>query len=257
MQSGQVGREIRDELQLALIGQRLQRAADIRDRLFKGKWLFDKLRLARIQPRKIEDIVDQRQKMRAAFVNVTDIFDIFGMPQGAEQGALHEFGKADDRVQGRAQFMAHGRQEGGFCFIGGIGVLKGLIQLRLVCLKFFIRSQKPVGAFINPLFQLRIGQKQLGIGAIDERVAADQPECRIDQQCDQEDRKDQQESAVPLGALIGKTLLGAENSVKITDARFGRNRGNVPNQAVNDRLLTQYGACMSTIESQPVAHPCA
>ena len=72
--------------------------------------------------------IDHRQQMAAAAQDVAGIIEIALIAQLAEQLAGDDFGKADDGVQRRAQFMAHIGQEAGLGGIGGFGFALGAAQ---------------------------------------------------------------------------------------------------------------------------------
>ncbi len=59
----------------------------------------------------IEDLVDERQQMLAARMDVLGIVAIGCDACAAEQFVLHHFRKAENGVQRRAQFMRHGGEE--------------------------------------------------------------------------------------------------------------------------------------------------
>ena len=89
---------------------------------------FVQIQLSGVDPRQIEDLVDHVQKMLAALADETDIF---GLPRLERPGnpVLQHLGEAEDRIEGRAQLVAHIGEElrfgevgglgGGFCFVHG------------------------------------------------------------------------------------------------------------------------------------------
>ncbi len=52
-------------------------------------------------------IVDDGKQMPPAGQDVFCVFDVFAMPERPEQLMCKHFGKADDRIERRAKFMAH------------------------------------------------------------------------------------------------------------------------------------------------------
>ena len=62
--------------------------------------------LAGLDLREIEEIVDQREQMRAAGVDVIDIAAVLVVADLAEALQPHHFREAEDGVERRAQFMA-------------------------------------------------------------------------------------------------------------------------------------------------------
>ena len=81
---------------------------------------FVQIQLAGVDPRQIEHLVDQVQKMLAALANETDIF---GLPRLERPGnpVLQHLGEAEDRIERRAQFVAHIGEELRFGDVGGLG----------------------------------------------------------------------------------------------------------------------------------------
>ncbi len=110
------------------------------DRLAQVESILDQIELASLGFRQIEDVVDDLQEMRTAFVDVPDIDPVLLIRQCAEHLAHHHLGKADDRVERCAQFVAHCREEGRFaavcrlrrllgdaqCLVGGLTVTQQL-----------------------------------------------------------------------------------------------------------------------------------
>lgn len=79
---------------------------------------------------KVEDLVDQFEKMAAGRVDVAGIFgDLFRRQRVTVAGK--QIGKADDGIQRRAQFVAHVREERALGPVCGLGLLLGLDQRHL------------------------------------------------------------------------------------------------------------------------------
>ena len=80
-----------------------------------------------VDPRQIEDLVDQVQKMLAALPDQTDIF---GLPRLERPGnpVLQHLGEAEDRIERRAQLMAHIGEELRFGDVGGLGGSFGVMH---------------------------------------------------------------------------------------------------------------------------------
>ena len=89
-----------------------------------------------LDARQVEDLVDERQKMLAARVDVGRIFLVGRHDVRAEQLALHHFGKAEDRVERRAQFVAHRREEARFREIGFLRAVARLVRYGLRLFEF-------------------------------------------------------------------------------------------------------------------------
>ena len=69
--------------------------------------------------------------MLAARVNVGGIFLIGRHPMRTEQLGLHHFGEAEDRVERRAQLVAHRRQEARLGQIGALGAAARFVRIEL------------------------------------------------------------------------------------------------------------------------------
>ncbi len=69
--------------------------------------------------------------MLAAAVDVVGIGGILLVPDRAEHLHLHDLGKADDGVQGRAQFVADIGEEVGLGAVGDLRLVLGLAQILL------------------------------------------------------------------------------------------------------------------------------
>ena len=80
----------------------------------------------------IRNLVDQVQQMGAAEMDVGDVGAVMRVVDRPHHPFFHDLGKADDRVERRAQFVAHRAEEFRFCAAGGVGLLLGLTQSRLV-----------------------------------------------------------------------------------------------------------------------------
>ena len=85
----------------------------------------------------VENGGDEIEEMLAGGMDVGGVFAVARMPKRPEQLAALQVGKAEDRVQGRAQFMAHGGEELGLgvtCLLGRAArrVEIGVARLELV-----------------------------------------------------------------------------------------------------------------------------
>ena len=87
----------------------------------------------------VQQVVDQRQQMGARGMDVAGIIAVTLRTDRAETFLGDDFRKAQDRVQWRAQFMAHIGQEGGLGGVGGFR-LEALAQ-RLVAGLFQLARQ--------------------------------------------------------------------------------------------------------------------
>ena len=83
------------------------------------------LDLLRPRLRQIEDVVDQLQEMSAAPADIIDIVAIALVGDRPEGLAQHDLGETDDRVQRRAQLVAHHGQELRLGAARALGLLLG------------------------------------------------------------------------------------------------------------------------------------
>ena len=78
-----------------------------------------------LDPGKIEDFIDQHQEMLAARMDIIGIILVGRNHVRSEQFAFHDFGKAENGIERRAQLMAHRGKEAGFGEICGLGAVAG------------------------------------------------------------------------------------------------------------------------------------
>ena len=97
---------------------------------------FVELVAAGLDARQVEDFVDQVEQMHAGAMNVAGIILVHRHRMRAENLALHHFGKAENGVERRAQFVAHLRQEPRFRDIGGFGAAPRLVRYRFRLFEF-------------------------------------------------------------------------------------------------------------------------
>ena len=103
------------------------------------------------QPRHFQHIGDDSQEIMAALVDMVAVINVSRCAQLAENLLLHHFGKADDGIKGRPQFMAHIGQKARFCEVGSFG-LGFLLQIFLSQIRQLLRLQ----------FQRLAGMAQIG-----------------------------------------------------------------------------------------------
>ena len=87
----------------------------------------------------VEQIVDQRQQMRAGGMNVAGIFLVARRADRAEAFLGDDLGEAQNGVQRRAQLVAHIGEEGGLGGVGGFR-LEALAQRLVAGLLQFARQ---------------------------------------------------------------------------------------------------------------------
>src|SRR5262249_60424211 len=81
--------------------------------------------------REVEDIVDEIEQVGAAAPDVVQILPVALATDRAVHLLDDHVGEADDRVERRAQLVAHHGQELRFGAVGAFGVVPGAEQLRL------------------------------------------------------------------------------------------------------------------------------
>src|SRR5262249_24690010 len=87
------------------LGERLQACDAILDELRHIDRSEIQLKLAGLDLGDVEEIVEQRQRVEAALMDVLDIPLVALVPDRAEPLAKHQLGEADDRVEGRAYLV--------------------------------------------------------------------------------------------------------------------------------------------------------
>ena len=95
-----------------LLGLGLDGADRLIDDFGKALLAFRQLQLSGLDFGCIENLIDDAEKLVAGLVDVGRR-SLRTVGELAEILAAHHFGEADDGVERRAQFMAHGRQERG------------------------------------------------------------------------------------------------------------------------------------------------
>ncbi len=130
-----------------------------RDRL-EGEGL-----LAGLDPGEVEHVVDEIEQMQPAGMDVADIFGEHRRADGADDLGPDKVGETDDRIERRAQLMAHIGEEGGFRAAGFLGplLLQGEIfgeqpVFRLAAAELLLGSRVPRDLEL----QLVVDRAQLG-----------------------------------------------------------------------------------------------
>ena len=114
--------------------QRSNGAFDIDQELFQADRLDIELHLARLDLRKIEHIIDQCEKVTARSHDLAEIGDKAGLIPIA--GILHQhFAIANDRIERRAQFVAHRGEETALFLAGDFRAAPCFLKLRLTVLQ--------------------------------------------------------------------------------------------------------------------------
>ena len=96
-----------------------ERAKGFVDQLADIDLAFAQHQLAGLGATDLEHVLDDVQQPPGAAEDVADIFAVLGRRQRAEDFGVHDFGKADDGVERRPQFVAHRREEALLRAVGG------------------------------------------------------------------------------------------------------------------------------------------
>ena len=85
----------------------------------------------------VEDVVDDVEQVLAAFVYVLGVFAVFRRTDRTEHLVEQDFGKAQDGVERRTDFVAHSRQKAAFSFTGGQRLFGSSFQLQIFSFQQF------------------------------------------------------------------------------------------------------------------------
>jgi hypothetical protein len=127
LDAGQLG----DQLDVPAMRALADHAQRFGDDALHGDDLAREFELAGLDLRHVEDIVDDRQQMQPARMDIVDVAQIFSIAHRPEEFAANNVGKADDRVERRAQLVAHFGEEIALRAVGELGGLAGLGHLLL------------------------------------------------------------------------------------------------------------------------------
>ena len=117
---GQVGR-IEMHGQTALLDLAAHQPDGVLANLFQRHLLIVESQLAGLDLGHVEDVVDQAQQVLTGFEDVRGVSLVAGVPQGAEHLGLHDFRKAVDGIERRAQLVTHVGEELGLGHVGSLG----------------------------------------------------------------------------------------------------------------------------------------
>ena len=84
-----------------------------------------------LDPRQVEDLVDQVEQVPPGVVDVVGIFAVGGVLHGAEHFLAHHLREAEDGVERRAQLVAHGGEKARLGEVGVLGAPPCLLRHRL------------------------------------------------------------------------------------------------------------------------------
>ena len=122
--------------QIAALGAHRQEPAAVLHDVGQRDRLLLQLVPAGLDPRQVEDLVDQHQEMLAADVDVVGIFLVGGNAVRPEQLALHHLREAENGVERGAQLVAHGGEKAGFREVRALGPPSRLVRVELGLLEF-------------------------------------------------------------------------------------------------------------------------
>src|SRR6185312_8429496 len=110
--------------------------------------------LARLDAAEVEKLVDEVEQVLARAMDIAGIFLVLRYLVRPQQFRLQHFRKADDRIERRAQFMAHRGEELRLGDIGLLGVPPRLV--RHLSRFFELVDQLVLFGLVHDLFELRI-----------------------------------------------------------------------------------------------------
>ena len=109
--------------------------------------------MSRLDPGDVEHFVDQAQQVLAAAQDVVDAVGLIGV----ELVEVEELREPHDRVERRAQVVAHAREELALGAVGAIGFVAGALQ-------FLVRGEQFPRPLDDARFELRVELPQLTFG---------------------------------------------------------------------------------------------
>ncbi len=139
--------------------QRADGAGHIVDQCGYVEGLQIQLDLAGLDLGEVEDIVDQREQVIAGRANLIEVGEEIVVAAGTGPH-LEQLAITEDRRQGRAQLVAHIRQERALGAAGGFGGLFGAIQflLDLLAVGDITQHDQPPAEVMLPIVQGRDAQ---------------------------------------------------------------------------------------------------
>src|SRR6267154_3935962 len=81
------------------------------------------LEFGRLRFREVQNVVDDAQQVCTALMNILKIFAVLGVADRPENTTDHQFGKSDNGIERRTQFMAYGGEKFGLGPAGRLGCL--------------------------------------------------------------------------------------------------------------------------------------
>ena len=108
-------------MNVALRCQRLDHRFALAENIGQRQPVHHDRKTAGLDLREVENLIDQRQQMAPRFDDVTDERGLLFARSRRAVGGVEQLAEADDRVQRRAQFVAHVRQELALRAVGALG----------------------------------------------------------------------------------------------------------------------------------------
>ena len=125
-----------------LLAATADHAADDVDDAADRRQLVGEVHAPRLDLRDVEDVVDELQEVAARDQDVADVALLL-VVEVAEELLLEQLREADDRVERRAQLVAHVREEGALGLVRRVGRLLGLAHLALGALALLDLALEP------------------------------------------------------------------------------------------------------------------
>ena len=119
-----------DNLDAIVTGHRIDEGQALLEYVLEVHVLHGDGKRAALDLGKLEDLVDQIEEMTAALEDALGVFLLLVVGRRLRV-VSKQLSEAEDGVQRRAQFVAHGGQELGLGLIGGVGLFLGEVQLLL------------------------------------------------------------------------------------------------------------------------------
>ena len=94
---------------------------------------FVQLEPTGLDTRMIEHLVDQRQQVFAGTVDVLSVFLVAGHRMAPHELILEDLGKAENGVERRAQFVAHGGRKWDLAALACSARLRASMELTFAC----------------------------------------------------------------------------------------------------------------------------
>jgi hypothetical protein len=125
---------LHDETIFVLLGKGTRSSRDLVEQARNVHQFWIELKLAGLDLRQVEHLIDKLQKMLAGAVDASQRLQcLFGAK--ACNIAYHHLGQADNRVERRAKLVTHVGEKSRFRAVGGLGLSHGFFELFLALLE--------------------------------------------------------------------------------------------------------------------------